>query len=165
MELTAKQQIFCDEYLCDLNATQAAIRAGYSKKTAEWIGPQLLGKTHVAAVIAERMKARQERTRITQDYVLQMIKETVERCRQICPVLDRQGNPVMVETPDGTLAPAFIFDAKNVLKGCELLGKHVGLFTEKVKHQFTNEKGEPITEINITVKAVKPGDDEGKWQA
>lgn len=42
--LTARQQRFVDEYLCDLNATQAAIRSGYSKKTAEWIGPQLLTK-------------------------------------------------------------------------------------------------------------------------
>lgn len=68
--LTAKQARFVNEYLIDLNATQAAIRAGYSRKTAEWIGPQLLTKTHVAAAIAERMKAREERTEITQDMVL-----------------------------------------------------------------------------------------------
>ncbi|MBK8117622.1 MAG: terminase small subunit [Candidatus Accumulibacter sp.] len=43
-EMTPKQAAFVDEYLIDLNATQAAIRAGYSAKTAEWIGPQLLGK-------------------------------------------------------------------------------------------------------------------------
>jgi phage terminase small subunit len=69
--LTAKQKRFVDEYLIDLNATQAAIRAGYSAKTAEWIGPQLLGKTHVAEAIAERMKEREARTGITQDMVLE----------------------------------------------------------------------------------------------
>lgn len=68
--LTAKQSRFVDEYLIDLNATQAAVRAGYSKKTAEWIGPQLLTKTHVAAAVTERMKKREARTEITQDMVL-----------------------------------------------------------------------------------------------
>jgi phage terminase small subunit len=69
-QLTARQKVFADEYLIDLNATQAAIRAGYSKKTAEWIGPQLLTKTHVSMEIALRMKARERRTEITQDRVL-----------------------------------------------------------------------------------------------
>ena len=70
MTITPKQRRFVDEYLKDLNATQAAIRAGYSRKTAEWIGPQLLGKTHVAEAIAIRMKAREKRTEISQDRVL-----------------------------------------------------------------------------------------------
>ena len=68
--LTPKQARFVDEYLIDLNATQASIRAGYSAKTACWIGPQLLGKTHVAQLIAERVKAREQRTEITQDRVI-----------------------------------------------------------------------------------------------
>lgn len=70
MKLTAKQTQFVAEYLIDLNATQAAIRAGYSKRTAEWQGPQLLGKTHVAAAVAESMKARSARTEVTADRVL-----------------------------------------------------------------------------------------------
>lgn len=68
--LTAKQQVFVQEYLVDLNATQAAIRAGYSKRTAEWIGPQLLGKTHVAEAVHRAIAKREERTEITQDRVL-----------------------------------------------------------------------------------------------
>ena len=68
--LTAKQQVFVQEYLVDLNATQAAIRAGYSKRTAEWIGPQLLGKTHVAEAVQGAMAKREDRTEITQDRVL-----------------------------------------------------------------------------------------------
>jgi phage terminase small subunit len=70
-KLTAKQQRFVDEYLIDLNATQAAIRAGYSAANADKIGPELLGKTRVAEAVQERMKARQQRTEITQDRVLQ----------------------------------------------------------------------------------------------
>ena len=68
--LTSKQQVFVQEYLVDLNATQAAIRAGYSQRTAGWIGPQLLGKTHVAEAVQRAMAKREERTEITQDMVL-----------------------------------------------------------------------------------------------
>lgn len=71
MALTDKQRRFVDEYLIDLNATQAAIRAGYSKKTAEQLAYQQLQKTSVQGAIAERMKAREARTEITQDRVLQ----------------------------------------------------------------------------------------------
>lgn len=69
--MTPKQQRFVEEYLTDLNATQAAKRAGYSARTAEWIGPQLLGKTHVKAAIAAAQAERSKRTGITQDRVLQ----------------------------------------------------------------------------------------------
>jgi len=136
-KMTNKQAVFVREYLIDLNATQAAIRAGYSAKTAEWQGPQLLGKPHVALAIRERMDERAERTAINQDYVLKTIHETVERCRQIQPVLDRKGQQVIVETPDGQRAAAFTFDARSVLKGCELLGRHLGLFNDKLNVNVT----------------------------
>ncbi|WP_341649953.1 terminase small subunit [Thauera humireducens] len=71
MKLTPKQQRFVDEYLVDLNATQAAIRAGYSARNADKIGSQLLGKTRVSEAVACEMKAREMRTHITQDRVLQ----------------------------------------------------------------------------------------------
>lgn len=70
MALTAKQQRFVDEYLVDLNATQAAIRAGYSTHTARAIGAENLTKPDIQAVIERRMADRQERTEITQDMVL-----------------------------------------------------------------------------------------------
>jgi phage terminase small subunit len=69
--LTAKQQRFVDQYLIDLNSTAAAVRAGYSPKTASRIGPELLGKTCVAAAVKIAMNARADRTKITQDQVLQ----------------------------------------------------------------------------------------------
>lgn len=69
-KLTAKQQAFVDEYLKDLNATQACIRAGYSAKTADRIGPELLGKTWVAAAIQIGMEKRQKRLEISADMVL-----------------------------------------------------------------------------------------------
>jgi phage terminase small subunit len=128
MALTAKQERFVAEYLIDLNATQAAIRAGYSAKTAEQQGARLLGNAKVAAAIAAGQAARAERTNITQDYVLSSIVETMERCKQAKQVLNRRGEPVLVETPTGEMVPAYVFDAGNVLRGAEMLGKHLGMF-------------------------------------
>ena len=69
-KLTRKQQLFVDEYLIDLNATQAAIRAGYSKKTAQEQASRLLSNVMVQAAISEAMQKREKRTEITQDRVL-----------------------------------------------------------------------------------------------
>ena len=128
--LTLKQALFAKEYLRDLNGTQAAIRAGYSAKTACEQATRLLSSPKVAAAIQAAMDKRSERTNITADYVLNTIVSTIERCSQARPVVDKRGERVMVATPDGELAPAFTFDATAVLKGAELLGKHLKLFTE-----------------------------------
>lgn len=71
MKLTPKQERFVEEYLIDLNATQAAIRAGYSKKTAGQIGDENLKKPQIKKAIEEAKEKRSERTEITQDRVLQ----------------------------------------------------------------------------------------------
>ena len=71
MPLTAKQERFVEEYLIDLNATQAAIRAGYSERTADVQGPRLLGNVGVAEAIEQAQEERKERTGITQDRVLE----------------------------------------------------------------------------------------------
>ena len=70
MALTEKQKRFADEYLTDLNATQAAIRAGYSEKTARSIGQRLLTKVDIQKYIQERLKERQERFEITQEMIV-----------------------------------------------------------------------------------------------
>jgi phage terminase small subunit len=69
--LTRKQTRFVDEYLVDLNATQAAIRAGYSARNADKIGPRLVGKSRVAAAIKVGQEKLQRRLEITQERVLQ----------------------------------------------------------------------------------------------
>jgi len=130
MALTPKQQRFVEEYLIDLNATQAAIRAGYSEKNADKIGSQLLGKTRVAASIREAQEKRTRRTEITADYVLTTIRETVEALLN-----DREKN------------------AANIFKGSELLGKHIKLFTDK--QEITGADSGPV---QITVVPVKVPD-------
>lgn len=74
-KLTPKQQLFVAEYLKDLNATQACIRAGYSAKTAEQQGPRLLGNVGVKAAIEKAQSKRVERVQIDADYVLSRLVE------------------------------------------------------------------------------------------
>lgn len=143
-KLNDKQRLFVEEYLKDLNATQAAIRAGYSAKRADAIGYENLRKPEIKSAIQEAMKAREKRTEITQDYVLTTIRNTIERCSQAEPVLDKEGNPT----------GEYRFDATSVLKGSELLGKHLGLFKEKM--ELTGKNGTPIEFTSIKRVIVDP---------
>ena len=77
-KLKERQKRFVDEYLIDLNATQAAIRAGYSPKTAYSIGDENLKKPEIQEYISERMKDREKRTEITQDKVLKELADASE---------------------------------------------------------------------------------------
>lgn len=147
-KLTPKQQRFVEEYLIDLNATQAAIRAGYSEKTAKVIGSENLSKPDIAEAIKAARDNQAQRTEITADYVLGTIRETVERCRQeITPLTDRRGDPVLVPDGKGGVAQAFMFDSKGVLKGCELLGRNLALWKDRVEH--TGRDGGPIETKNV----------------
>lgn len=152
-KLTPKQELFVQEYLKDLNATQAAIRAGYSENTARAIGQENLTKPAVKAAVDAAMEKRVERIQVDQDYVLRVITETIERCMQATPVLDKQGFPILVETPNGDIVPAYEFNPQAVLKGAELLGKHKGMFVEK--REVTGKDGQPLANvtpvINLTV--------------
>jgi phage terminase small subunit len=109
MSLTAKRQAFVREYPIDLNATKAAIRAGFSEKTAYSQGQRLLKNVEVAAAIQKALAERSERTEITQDYVLTSIMETMEQRKGT----GEHSNP------------------NAVLKGAELLGRHLAMFTDK----------------------------------
>ncbi len=90
-KLTAKQQTFCDEYLVDLNATQAAIRAGYSVKTAKSIGQENLTKPDIAEYLEIRMQDRVERTEVTADMVLTEAWEGYKKLRDRDEMKDALG--------------------------------------------------------------------------
>lgn len=156
VELTPKQARFVDEYLIDLNATQAAIRAGYSEKTAYAQGQRLLKNAEIARQIQKAMDTRGERTKIDADFVLQGIARNIARCEQGAPVLDRSGEPVIAEGPDGQVAPVWKYDPTNALKGYELLGKHLKLFTDKVDH--SSEDGSVGVPSVIRIVGVSPKD-------
>lgn len=126
-KLSPKQQRFVDEYLIDLNATQAAIRAGYSAKTANEQAARLLANVSIQQALQARMKAREARTEITQNKVLSDIEAIKLDAMQ--KVADRDGNLVMV-------------NHVSALKAAELQGKHLGMFKDKV--ELTGKNGGAI---------------------
>lgn len=104
--LTPKQAAFVQEYLIDLNATQAAIRAGYSERSAKEQAARLLTNDNVKDAVERAQKARDKRVELTQDYVLKNVIEILEACR----------------ASD---------DQSNALRASELLGRHLAMWTDK----------------------------------
>lgn len=131
--MTARQQRFVEEYLVDLNATQAAIRAGYSPKTANEQGARLLANVSIREAIEHARTEQQQRTQINADWVLKKLVENVERAMQAIPVLDHEGNPTGEYRYEGSVAN----------KALELIGDHVGFFPDK-KVQLSGPNGGPI---------------------
>ncbi|MBQ3455185.1 MAG: terminase small subunit, partial [Synergistaceae bacterium] len=85
--MTDKQNVFVQEYLKDCNATQAAIRAGYSEHTAYSIGQRLMKDKDIQEAIRTGMDDRKERSRLTADYVIDNLREIADRCMQKRPVM------------------------------------------------------------------------------
>lgn len=123
--LNERQQRFADEYLVDLNATQAAIRAGYSGKTAGAQAARLLKNVNISAYIEEKMASKQEDTIASADEVMRYLTSVI-RGKSISHVLarDELGAERIVEKPP---------DEKERLKAAELMGRRHKLFTDKVK--------------------------------
>ena len=128
MKLTAKQKIFCDEYIISLNATQAAIKAGYSKKTARKIAAENLTKPVIQSYISERMKQKESSLIATQDEVLQYLTSVLRG-------ESKTTDTVLVGIGDGYQKVQEVEkkpSEKDRLKAAELLGKRYGLYTDKI---------------------------------
>ena len=127
--MTAKQQRFVDEYLIDLNATQAAIRAGYTPKYANTNASKLLQNTTIRDMIAKRMAEKEAELIASQDEVLRYLT-AVMRGESHAEVVVVEGvGEGCSEARTMQKAP----DEKERLKAAELLGKRYALFTEKVE--------------------------------
>ena len=127
-KMTEKQKRFCDEYLIDLNATQAAIRAGYSEKNANTNASKLLQITTIKEYIENRMAEKEKELIADQDEVLRYLTSVLRG--------ESQSEIVVVEgTGDGCSEARAVQknpDEKERLKAAELLGKRYGIYTDKV---------------------------------
>ncbi|MFR0040548.1 MAG: terminase small subunit [Lachnospira sp.] len=188
MALTDKQKRFCDEYLIDLNATQAAIRAGYSEKTAYRTGADNLRKPQIEEYIAKRQKELSRSTEITQERVIKELaliafsnnadyahvvekKMQVEEGGALVDVLDKDGKPVMYRTVEPVLTEELTEEQKRALavikkgrdglevkscdkvKALELLGKHLGIFTDKIEANVNDTTRSELQELLAQRKA------------
>ena len=135
-KLTPKQARFVEEYLVDLNAKQAAIRAGYSAKSAHVEGSRLLTNAKVAATIAAAKQERAEATKIDAEYVLRRLHQIVERCLQeVHPALHSKTRQPMKDRDGNAL---YAFNAAGANQALALLGKHtdVAAFENRVHHDL-----------------------------
>ena len=129
-KLTDKQKRFIEEYLVDLNATQAAIRAGYSAKTADVQGAQNLVKLKV--FIQEAQNKRSERVQISQDEVIRRLLENADiasgKKATTITIPSKNENGEVI----GNDVAHFVYEPSAVNKALELLGKHLGMFKDRV---------------------------------
>lgn len=159
-KLTEKQQRFVDEYLIDLNATQAAIRAGYSAKTAQEQGSQNLSKLMVQQAIAEQMAERSRRTGVNQDrVVLELARIAFVK---ITDIVDSEGKIKSTASDDDLACIESVkykgsesetsssvereVKLSSKLKALELLGKHLGMWNDKL-------------DVNVSIPVVISGED------
>lgn len=127
--LTAKQKVFCEEYQVDMNATQAAIRAGYSERSAYSQGQRLLKNADALAYIGQLQSERSQRTQLTADYVLSGLREVAERCLVAKPVMEWDyANKELVHKRDEEGKGVYEFDSAGANRAFELMGKHLGIF-------------------------------------
>lgn len=127
--LTPKQKRFCEEYLIDLNGTQAAIRAGYSKKTANEQSAQNLAKLSIKEYIQEKQKELSNSTKISAEWVLNRFLAISNRCMKPELKMVREGKEwVAAVDENGDLV--YEFDSSGANRATEMIGKHLGFFKE-----------------------------------
>jgi len=177
-KLTDKQELFAREYLSDLNATQAAKRAGYSDKTAYSIGQENLKKPEIQDLIAELKAERNERTQVNADYVLRRLVEIDEM--DVLDILNSNGElkpikdwpKVWRTTLSGMDVTEMAGDAAGLLKkikwpdkvkNLELLGKHVTVqaFKDNVKNELVGANGLPLATPSFVISFGAEDDSSG----
>ena len=151
-KLTDKQKQFCQEYIIDLNATQAAIRAGYSEKTARAIASENLSKLYIQEEIQKAMNARSKRTEITADMVARELarlgfsdisnyvewgKNNYKLKESVDLTKDQTASISEVSVHKSKDGGSIKFKLHDKGRSLEMLARHLGMFTEK--HEFLND--------------------------
>ena len=159
-KLTDKQKRFVDEYLIDLNAGQAAIRAGYAPSGARQHACRLLAREDVKRMVSEAMKRQQARTELTADEVIGDLRELRDICMGRKPL---KVMTIVKNAREGTAEPVEVegamFEPAAANKALEMLGKHLQLFTDKVD---MTSNGQTLQSGVLVVPEVK---DEAAWEA
>ena len=163
--MTDKQKRFCEEYLIDLNATQAAIRAGYSEKTAKEIGCENLSKPNIAEYIQQLQQERSERTQITSDKVLVEVARLA--FSNIANFVKVKGQALKVVDPallpeDDSAAIASISQTANGITikmhdktaNLDKLMRHLGMF-ERDNDQRKEEREQPVDWSKLSDEALR----------
>ena len=128
-KLTEKQKRFCDEYLISLNATQAAIKAGYSKKTARTMGAENLAKPNVKGYIDERLEKIKDKKIADIDEIMQGLTSIFRNeVKEEIPLMCGDGVQELTKKE---------VSIKDRIKAGELLGKRYGMFTDRVQVEDT----------------------------
>ena len=154
-KLNAKQQIFVKEYLIDLNATQAAIRAGYSAKTANEQGSRLLANVSISAAVQEGMKSRAAKLDTSAEKVIEDLGLLRDMCMGRIPVK----RTILTDDGDGGKIPievnATLFEPSAAKGAIELLGKHHKLFTDKIELNNKTDLEERLIRARARVRAYR----------
>lgn len=179
-QLTPKQRLFVAEYIIDLNATQAAKRAGYAPASAYQQAHALLKKIEIRDAIADAQKERSRRLRIDQDFVLQRLAnladiDLADACHpdgtlkniHDMPKSVRQalvGVDVFEEFKGNGDERELVGSTKKVrfadrLKALELLGRHLKLFTDKIEHSGQVDIAARLAEGRRRLAKPEPGED------
>lgn len=145
--ITPKQERFCQEYIVDYNGTQAAVRAGYAANSARKTASRMLTNADILARVRELQREQTARLALTQDYVLQQLVDTYRCCRE--------PEPVLVYDPDaGGMVESgkYQFDSKGALRALELIGKHLGMYQDKLRLDAkldTGQLGKVLEQLGV----------------
>lgn len=182
--LTDKQRAFCEEYIIDFNGAQAAIRAGYAEKTARITAAKLLTKSNIQSYLSELIQERKERVKVSQDDVIRElshiafddIKNYLKFKTEKVKVDEVDGKPIydyrtVVDVKDSqsidtrniqevSVAPngAFKFKLYGKDNALELLGRHLGIFNDKLN--LTSEEGASEIKISFVDKTKRSAEAE-----
>ncbi len=147
--LTEQQEKFCREYVLDYNGTQAAIRAGYSEKTARSQASRLLTNDDILSRVHAIQIIELKKLSVTPESVVMRYLEIYDRCMQATPVMEWDYNEhKLVETGE------YVFDSKGAINALSKIGDYLAMFTKKIEHsgKIDTENSE-LAEILKQLKA------------